>query len=72
MYLKLAEAATYCGYSETQFKRFVETYSIPKYGPKKNRFRVEELDSFMDDPAGFAKKEAAPRRSRGAFTPVTV
>lgn len=71
MYVKMADAAEYCGYSETQFKRLSAKYSIPAFGPMKNRYRVEDLDAFMSDPDSF-KAAPAPRRRSGSFTPVVV
>jgi len=71
MYVKLSDAAEYCGYSETQFKRLSAKYGIPRFGPMKNRFKVEDLDAFMSDQDTF-KKAPIPRRARGSFTPVTV
>lgn len=72
MFLKLSDAAAYCGYSETQFKRLSEKHHIPKFGPMKNRFKVEDLITFMEDDKAFSPTKATSRRHSGGFTPVVV
>jgi len=54
------EAAEYCGYCVVTFRQFAKSYEIPKCGPKRDRYRKEDLDDFMTDPASFHN----PIRSR--------
>jgi hypothetical protein len=63
------EAAEYCGYSVVKFRQFAKDYDIPRCGPKRDRYRKEDLDDFMTDPASFHN----PVRSRRpGFVPVEV
>lgn len=70
-YLNRGEAAEYLGYSRSYFNRIVQEYRIPSKGPSRNRFDVQDLEQFMDNPACFLDQEptAAPRRT-GQFTPL--
>lgn len=52
-YLNQGEAASYCGYCRNTFRSYAEEYAIPAYGPKKNRFKANDLDAFMADPEAF-------------------
>lgn len=70
-FLTTEEAAQYVRYSVVQFKRHVEAYRIPSYGPQGNRFRRDELDAWMENPGAFKRKVVAPKRRAGGFTPVT-
>lgn len=47
------EAAEYCGYSVDTFRRHLRSYPLPKYGPKRNRFKAIDLDAWMEDPHKF-------------------
>ncbi len=48
-YLPTRDAADYLGFSYYHFRRIVKTYSIPRKGPHRNRFSVNDLDMWMDD-----------------------
>ena len=52
-YLNIKEAAKYCCYNAAYFGRVMETYKIPKYGPKKNRIKITDLDAWMKNPEIF-------------------
>ncbi len=72
-YLRASEAAEYIGYSVRHFRRLVEQYSIPAFGPELNRFKPADLDTFMENPHAFiSSRHVRPNRRRGGFTPVTV
>ncbi|SOB59847.1 conserved protein of unknown function [Pseudodesulfovibrio profundus] len=47
------EAAEYCGYCVVTFRQFAKDYEIPKCGPKRDRYRKEDLDDFMTNPTSF-------------------
>lgn len=71
-YLSLAEAAKYCGYkSAKHFWSLLRQCDVPRYGPNENRYRVADLDDWMQNPKVF-KKRPVPRRRAGGFTPVAV
>lgn len=69
-YLKIKDAAHYCGYSYDRFRQLAKHYRIPRKGPGKNRFSRFDLDLFMDDPTAFSEPGHL-RRQPGRFTPVT-
>lgn len=71
-YLTLAKAANYCGYkSAKHFWRLLREYNLPRYGPNQNRYRISDLDTWMENPEAF-KSKPQPRRRSGGFTPVVV
>lgn len=61
-YLNTKKAAEYCGYSRLYFGRIMELYRIPRYGPKRNRFKVSDLDNWMVKPELFTPQEDSPVR----------
>lgn len=63
------EAAEYIGYSVRHFRRLVEKHSIPAFGPESNRFKLADLDTFMENSNAFKSVRIVHRR-RGGFTPV--
>ena len=71
-YLALTDAAEYCGYkSPKHFWTLLRRDDVPKYGPNGNRYRIVDLDTWMENPKAF-KKQRVPRRRAGGFTPVQV
>lgn len=56
-YLTIKQAAAYCSYNAAYFGRIMEIYKIPKYGPKKNRIRVLDLEAWMKKPDIFSNME---------------
>jgi len=66
----LARAAEYCGYSADGFRRLLIGYTMPKYGPKKNRYARSVLDRFMTDPVEFQSNVCTNRRRK--LQPVVV
>lgn len=56
-YMNIKEAAKYCCYNAAYFGRVMEQYRIPKYGPKKNRLRIVDLDAWMKNPEIFSNTE---------------
>lgn len=55
-YLNTKQAAAYCGYNHIYFARIMEDYQIPRYGPKRNRFKVSDLDDWMVQSQNFIKE----------------
>jgi len=47
------DAAIFCGYSESQFREFAKKYRLPRYGPRKTRFKREDLILWMEIPDVF-------------------
>lgn len=68
-YIDTKAAAEFCGYSPRHFLRLVERHDIPRYGPGSNRYLVDDLHLFMDNPNAFQVARVPRRRSSG-FTPV--
>lgn len=58
-YVNFNQAAQYCGYKPEYFRKMVKGYYIPKYGPKRNRYKLDDLNKFMEDCSTFI-----PSRSR--------
>ena len=52
-YLNTKRAAEFCGYNNTYFGRLMELYRIPRYGPKRNRFKQSDLEEWMRKPELF-------------------
>jgi hypothetical protein len=52
-YLNTKKSAEFCGYNHRYFAILMETYKIPRYGPKRNRFRVSDLEEWMKRPELF-------------------
>lgn len=70
-YLTCAEVAEYLGYTPGYFSELSYKFQIPRKGPGRNRFLVDDLHKFMDDPTCFMNGEPEIARSRaGKFTPV--
>ncbi|ABM29792.1 helix-turn-helix transcriptional regulator [Nitratidesulfovibrio vulgaris] len=67
-YLNLKQAAAYLGYAVSTFRAYASSWDIPRMGPRRNRFRKEDLDAWMANPAAF-KRQREPRRRTG-FKPV--
>lgn len=63
-FLTTAQAAAYVGYGLRAFRDLYKRYSLPTYGPRRNRFRREDLDLFMAAPVTFLEKSVTLRRSR--------
>lgn len=70
-YLNTKQAAALLGYSVSTFRIYAMRGDIPRYGPKRNRFRKEDLDAFMEDPNIFRATRTTQRRREG-FTPVRI
>lgn len=63
-YMNQTEAAEYCGYSVDTFRRHLRSYPLPKYGPKRNRFKAIDLDAWMKDPHKFKVVTLRPRAEK--------
>lgn len=70
-YMNTKQAAAHLGYSVSTFRSYAMRGDIPRYGPKLNRFRKEDLDAFMEDPNVFRYNRITSRRREG-FTPVRI
>lgn len=71
-FFTLAKAAEYCGYSPDGFHRLLKGYSMPKFGPRKNRYARSVLDAFMESPDTFKKSDSSSLRRRRNLKPVVV
>lgn len=61
-YLNQKQAAAYCGFSVDHFRKDVlPSYELPKYGPKRNKYRIIDLDAFMAEPEVFLEKNESER-----------
>lgn len=67
-YLNLKQAAAYLGYAVSTFRAYASSWNIPRMGPRRNRFRKEDLDAWMQNPAVF-RRQRLPRK-RAGFKPV--
>ena len=70
-YMNTKQAAAYLGYSASTFREYALRGAIPRCGPRRNRFRKEDLDAFMEDPNVFRTNRTTQRR-RDGFTPVRI
>lgn len=71
-YLTPAEAATHLNVAARTLRDYARKFKIPKYGPFRNRYKVEDLDAFMADPSAFLTgRKTSPKNFRD-FTPVRV
>lgn len=61
-YLNGKEAARYCGYHVSAFAKIIREYKIPRYGPRLNRFRKDDLDMFMENPSDFRYERPSRRK----------
>lgn len=68
-YMNLKQAAAYLGFAVSTFRAYASSWNIPRLGPKRNRFRKEDLDAWMQNPAVF-HGGAPKKRKRSGFTPV--
>ncbi|WCB45182.1 helix-turn-helix transcriptional regulator [Nitratidesulfovibrio vulgaris] len=68
-YLNLKQAAAYLGYAVSTFRAYASSWNIPRMGPRRNRFRKEDLDAWMQNPAVF-HGGSTKKRKRSGFTPV--
>ncbi|MDR3044033.1 MAG: helix-turn-helix domain-containing protein [Desulfovibrio sp.] len=72
-YLNTKQAAAYLGYSVKRFSIYAREGSIPRRGPRLNRFRIVDLDAFMENPRVFVSQASTPRpRTREGFTPIRI
>jgi hypothetical protein len=62
-------AAIYMGYSTSRFRELAKEFYIPRYGQANNRFKLSDLDMFMENPYCFAKKTLYIKE-RQTFTPL--
>jgi len=67
-FLTTAQAAAYVGYGLRAFRDLHKRYQLPTYGPRRNRFRKEDLDAFMAAPVTFLEKSVKTRRARKAIS----
>jgi len=71
-YFNVGDAAAYCGYGESTFREYAKRFSLPRCGPKNNRYSRETLDAFMRNHHAFQKQPPPARRPQLGFVPVTV
>lgn len=64
------EAAAYIRKGLSTFRGYVRKYKIPRHGPAKDRYRIDELDAFMADCTCFLETIAPMKIGRRSFTPV--
>jgi len=67
-FLNLTGAAKYCGYeSPEHFSELLRGFSVPKFGPKKNRFARSVLDAWMANPEAFLVEKKTGRPYKPAL-----
>lgn len=70
-WMKQKEAARYCGYSVSQFKKLASQYQLPKHGPSHNHYDRLELDRWMRDSVCFIEEEfPSEKRYTGTYSKV--
>lgn len=69
-YLNTKKAAEFCGYAHLYFGRLMELYRIPRYGPKRNRFKVSDLEDWMMSPELFTPDNDSESRESRSFRKV--
>lgn len=71
-WMNARQAANYCGYSGPKyFKKLADEYEIPRYGPSRNRYHRNDLDTWLRSFAERGKSSAYFRRSKAKpFTPL--
>ena len=68
-FFNLKSAARHCGYeSPEHFAELLRGFSIPKFGPEKNRYARSVLDAWMENPEAFK----AAKKSSGRYKPTLV
>lgn len=70
-YLTLAEAAQYTGYSPDTLGQYFREGEVPRYGPKRNKFRKVDIDAYMENPQIFRSAQRVNRPKQG-FIPVVI
>ena len=58
------QAAEYLSYAPRTFRELSKKYLLPTYGPRRNRFRKEDLEAFMSNPVIFLEESVTIRRPR--------
>lgn len=66
------EAAAYIRKGLSTFRGYVRRYKIPRHGPAKDRYRVDDLDAFMADCTCFLDDTTQIKTNERAFTPVQI
>ncbi|WP_243438180.1 helix-turn-helix domain-containing protein [Fundidesulfovibrio soli] len=66
-FLTQAQAAEYLSFAPRTFRDLSKKYLLPTYGPKRNRFRKEDLEAFMSNPVIFLEESVTIRRPRKAI-----
>ncbi len=63
-YLTQHQAAEFLSYAPRTFRELSKKYYLPTYGPRRNRFRKEDLEAFMSNPVIFLEESVTIRRPR--------
>ena len=71
-WLKTANAAARCDYSEATFQDYAREYEFPRHGPKLNRYDREEIDQWMKDPSCFLNNPKSAVKSGASYKPKKV
>ena len=61
-YYNAKNAAEYVGYGYDHFRHLTSECQVPRCGPRKNRYAVSVLDSWMKDPNCFKIKTFTNRK----------
>lgn len=69
-YLNTKKAAEFCGYNHIYFGKLMELYKIPRYGPKRNRFKLADLEDWMMSPELFTSDKDAENIEKRMFRKV--
>lgn len=71
-YLSQEQAATFVNRKERTFRDYVKKFKIPRYGPARNQYLVDDLRAFMENPYCFLKNKPAPNGRSFGYTPVSI
>ena len=68
-FFNVKSAAAYCGFNPSYFSRLTAIFILPRYGPRRNRFKKSDLDQWMLNPSIFQKRLES---ARTGFRKVTI
>lgn len=66
------EAAAYIKKGLSTFRNYVRQYNIPRHGPAKDRYHIDDLESFMLNCNCFLEATIDIKREDRFFTPVNI
>jgi len=70
-YLNQEEAAAFINKAASTFRAYVRKYKIPRKGPGRNRYHIDDLRRFMDAPFCFIIPPRGDKpRNNAPFKPI--